>query len=95
MKIVKNPEQTEQRRKHNRLVDITRTTIIGCNLTDLFNYFAVRTQLQTEGNPMIHVFPEKDSIYVYNQKLLSDAAKLARAYEESEKQEFTIYACFD
>lgn len=95
MKIIKNQEKIEQRRKHNRLVDITRTNMIGCNLTDLFNYFAVRMQLQTEGNPMIHVFPEKNSIYVYNQKLLPDAAKLARAYEESEKKEFVVYACFD
>ena len=60
MKIIKNQEKTEQRRKHNRLVDITRTTIIGCNLADLFNYFAVRMQFQIEGNPMIHVFPEDE-----------------------------------
>lgn len=95
MKIVKKPEITEQRRKHHRLIDITRTTMIGCNITDLFNYFGVRTQLQIEGNQMIHVFPEQNNVYVYNQRLLSDAARLAKLYEESEKEEFVVYACFD
>ena len=96
VKIVENKEEADRSQKRNRLVKIARTTLLGCAVHDEIShkYFSVSVKSDA-GRAVFFIFPEQNTISVYEQLGLGYAVRLAKAYESEKEQEFTIQKCYE